>query len=111
VNNIVIILSVFLECVIFAWIFGAERLVGFLNEKSKTLKVGGWWLVLVKYIIPVLLIVIWVGGLLELLSSGSWEFFMVLIVLAVILLVFSLVFTVLPAKSKKWFEAEERIED
>jgi uncharacterized BrkB/YihY/UPF0761 family membrane protein len=47
----------------------------------------------------------------ELLSEGSWEFFMVLIVLAIILLVFSLVFTVLPAKSKEWFEAEERIDE
>lgn len=111
VNNIVIIFSVFLECVIFAWIFKAERLVGFLNEKSKTLKVGEWWLALVKYIIPVLLIVIWIGGLVELLSAGSWEFFMVLIVLAIILLVFSLVFTVLPAKSRQWFEAEERIDE
>jgi NSS family neurotransmitter:Na+ symporter len=110
VNNIVVLFSVIVECIIFAWIFGAERLVDFMNSKSNSLKLGRWWLVLVKYVIPVLLTVIWVGGLYELIIKGTWEYLAVLIVLAVILLVVSLVFTLRPAKSDKWFEAEERIE-
>ena len=111
VNNIVIIISVLIECVLFAWAFKAERLVEFLNSKSRSLKVGKWWLVLVKYVIPVLLSVIWIGGLVELIADGSWEFLAILIVLAAILLVFSAIFTLRPASSPDWLEGEERIED
>ena len=110
VNNIVVLFSVIIECILFAWVFKAERLVDFMNSKSKSLKLGKWWLVLVKYVIPVLLAVIWVGGLSELISNGTWESLVITIVWAVILIISSLIFTVLPAKSKDWFETEERIE-
>lgn len=111
VNNIVLVFSVLVECVLFAWVFKAERLVGFLNSKSRSLKIGRWWLVLVKYVIPVLLSVIWIGGLFELIAGGNWEFLEILIVLAAILLTFSFIFTLRPASSPDWFEAEERIEE
>ena len=110
VNNIVVLFSVIIECILFAWVFKAERLVDFMNSKSKSLKLGKWWLVLVKYVIPVLLAVIWVGGLSELISNGTWESLVITIVWAAILIISSLIFTVLPAKSKDWFETEERIE-
>ena len=110
VNNIVIVFSVIMECIIFAWVFRAERLIDFLNSKSRSLKLGKWWLCLVKYVIPVLLAVIWIGGLLSIISNGTWEYLAILIVLMVILLVFSLIFTLRPAKSDDWFEADERIE-
>ena len=109
VNNIVIILSVFIECVLFAWVFKAERLISFLNNSSKTFKVGKWWLAEVKYIIPALLVVIWFGGLYELIAMKTTESAIVLIVLALILVILSLIFTFLPEKSKDWFKTEERV--
>ena len=101
--------SVIVECVVFAWVFKAERLVDFLNKRSHSLKLGKWWLILVKYIIPVLLSVIWIGGLYDILSNGTWEFLAVLAILSAILRILALIFTVLKPKSKNWFESEERI--
>ncbi|WP_407453007.1 sodium-dependent transporter [Methanobrevibacter sp.] len=109
VNNIVVIFSVFVECVLFAWVFKAERLISFFNSRSKTFKIGKWWLAEVKYIIPLLLIVIWFGGLYELIAMKTTESAIVLIVLALILVIFSLIFTLLPEKSKDWFKTEERV--
>ena len=109
VNNIVIIFSVFVECILFAWVFKAERLIDFMNGRSKHFKLGKWWLVHVKYIIPILLVVIWFGGLYELISMKTTESVMILIVLALILIVSSLIFTFVPAKTKEWFKTEERI--
>ena len=109
VNNIVIIFSVFVECVLFAWVFKAERLIDFLNNRSKTLKLGKWWLWHVKYIIPILLVIIWFGGLYELLGVKTTESGLILLVLALILVIISLIFTLLPAKSKDWLKTEERI--
>ena len=56
-----------------------------------------------------LLIIIWFGGLYEILSGGITEYVVVLIVLASILLIASAIFTLLPSKSDDWFETEERI--
>ncbi len=109
VNNIVIMFSVFVECILFAWVFKAERLISFFNSRSKIFKLGKWWLAEVKYIIPILLIVIWFGGLSELMAMKTTESAIVLIVLALILVIFSLIFTLLPEKSKDWFETEERV--
>ena len=109
VNNIVVILSVFVECILFAWIFKAERLIDFMNGRSKHFKLGKWWLAHVKYIIPILLLVIWFGGLYELIALKTTDAVIVLIVLALILIISSLIFTLLPAKTKEWFKTEERI--
>ena len=110
VNNIVVIMSVFFECIIFAWIFKVERLIGFLNSKSKTIKIGKLWLIQIKYIIPLILIVIWIGGLYDLSSIRTTDSVIILVALALITIIASLIFTRLPAKTKDWFETDERIE-
>ena len=87
VNNVVVIFSVFIECILFAWIFKAERLIDFMNGRSKNFKLGRLWLLQVKYIIPILLIVIWFGGLYELIAMKTTESVMILIVLTLILII------------------------
>jgi NSS family neurotransmitter:Na+ symporter len=109
VNNIVVIFSVIIECILFAWIFKAERLIDFMNGRSKNFKLGRLWLLQVKYIIPILLIAIWFGGLYELSAMKTTESVMILIVLTLILIISSVIFTLLPAKSEDWFKTEERI--
>ena len=109
VNNIVVIISVFVECILFAWVFKAERLIDLLNERSKSIKINKLWLIQVKYVIPVILIVIWIGGLFDLMSIHDVGSMIIIMVLGLITIIASLIFTKLPAKSKDWFETEERI--
>ena len=109
INNILIIFSVFVECILFAWIFKAERLIDFMNGRSKTFKLGNWWLAHVKYIIPAILVVIWFGGLGELLRLKTTDSVIILTGLVLTLIIFSVILTRLPAKSKEWFETQERI--
>ena len=109
INNIFIIVSVFVECILFAWVFKAEKLIDFMNSRSKTFKLGKWWLLHVKYIIPILLVIIWFGGMHELLKIKTTESAMIVTVLALILIIVSWIFTRMPAKSQDWFETEERI--
>ncbi len=109
VNNIVVVFSVIIECILFAWVFKAEKLVKFLNDRSHSLKLGKWWLILVKYIIPILLLVIWIGGLNEILSEANFEFLAILAILFAILFILSFIFTVIKPKSENWYKTEERI--
>ena len=49
-----------IECVLLGWVFGADKLRAFVNEHSK-LKLGAWFDVLIKYLIPAVLgtVLVW----------------------------------------------------
>ena len=110
VNNISLVIAVFLESIIFAWMFNIQKIIGFVNERS-AVNLGKIWVSLVKYVIPVLLIVIWVGGLAETILGGIDTQLIVLIVLAVISFAVAFVLTWLPEKSEDWLNAEERLSE
>ena len=40
INQIAVLLAIVFECILFAWLFDAEKLMGFLNARSRTLKLG-----------------------------------------------------------------------
>lgn len=109
INQIALLLGVILECIIFAWIFKAERLIDFLNSRSKTIKLGSWWLVVVKYILPIFIAIIWIGGLIDVINAGTVDQLVFTAISAAILLIATLIFTVLPAKNPEWENAEERV--
>ena len=97
VNQIAILIGVIFECIIFAWIFKAENIIPKLNAKSKSIKLGKWWLVVVKYVLPIFIAIVWVGGILEVISSGSMLELAILAILTIILLGATFIFTKLPA--------------
>ena len=109
VNQIAILIGVIFECIIFAWIFKAENIIPKLNAKSKSIKLGEWWLVVVKYVLPIFIAIVWVGGILEVISSGSMLELAILAILTVILLGATFIFTKLPAKSGEWDEVKQRL--
>ena len=109
VNQIAILIGVIFECIIFAWIFKAENIIPKLNAKSKSIKLGKWWLVVVKYVLPIFIAIVWVGGILEVIYSGSMLELAILAILTVILLGATFIFTKLPAKSGEWDEVKQRL--
>ena len=109
VNQIAILIGVIFECIIFAWIFKAENIILKLNAKSKSIKLGKWWLVVVKYVLPIFIAIVWVGGILEVISSGSMLELAILAILTIILLGATFIFTKLPAKSGEWDEVKQRL--
>jgi NSS family neurotransmitter:Na+ symporter len=109
INQIALLLGVILECIIFVWIFKAEKLIDFMNSKSKTIKLGNWWLVVVKYVLPIFIAIIWIGGLIDVINAGTFNQLVFTAISAAILLIATLVFTLLPAKNPDWENAEERV--
>ena len=109
VNQIAILIGVIFECIVFAWIFKAENIISKLNAKSKSIKLGKWWLVVVKYVLPIFIAIVWIGGILEVISSGSMLELAILAILTVILLGATFIFTKLPAKSGEWDEVKQRL--
>ena len=109
INQIALLFGVIVECIVFAWIFKAERLVDFLNSRSKTIKLGKWWIIIVKYILPIFVSIVWIGGLIDVINSGTSDQLIFTILSAAILLVASLIFTIRPSKNPDWDNAEDRV--
>ena len=109
VNQIAMLIGVIFECIIFAWIFKVENIIPKLNEKSKSIKLGKWWIAIVKYILPLFIAFVWVGGLAGVISEGSTLELAILAILTIILLGATLIFTKLPPKSRDWNEVKQRL--
>ncbi|AMD17714.1 sodium:calcium symporter [Methanobrevibacter sp. YE315] len=109
INLIALLLAIFFECIIFAWMFKAEKLIDFLNSRSKTFKLGKWWLIIVKYILPMFILIIWIGGIIDVVPNWTFSQLILSVLCGIFLLVTTLIFTILPAKDENWNEKQERI--
>ena len=85
VNQFGILLLIGVQCIIFAWFYGVEHFLPVLNEHS-TIKVGKTWTFVIKYLLPAVLIIMWVIGIVQLFSTAkSFEVMIdIIIILAVL---------------------------
>ena len=92
VNEFGILLLIGIQCIIFAWFYGVEHFLPALNEHS-TFKVGKIWSFVIKYLLPLVLIVMWVVGIVQLFSTA--KSFEIIVDLAIIIgvLVFAFILT------------------
>ena len=65
VNEFGILFLIGIQCIIFGWFYKIEDLIPVLNAHG-TLKVGKKWLFTIKYVLPVLIIGMWVYGVYDL---------------------------------------------
>ena len=91
INKFGILLLIAVQCIIFGWYYGAEKVIPVLNEKSR-IKVGPIWTAIIKYILPILLFIIWAIGIIDLFANATQFELMVDIGIIIIILVFSTIF-------------------
>ena len=70
VNQFGILLLIGIQCIIFAWFYGVEHFLPALNEHS-TFKVGKTWSFVIKYLLPCVLIIMWVVGIIQLFTTAK----------------------------------------
>jgi NSS family neurotransmitter:Na+ symporter len=85
VNEFGILLLIGVQCIVFAWFYGVEHFLPALNEDS-TFKVGKTWSFVIKYLLPLVLIVMWVIGIVQLFSTAKQFEIIVDVIPAVLLM-------------------------
>ena len=81
VNEFGILLLIGIQCIIFAWFYGVEHFLPALNEHS-TFKVGKTWTFVIKYLLPVVLIIMWAVGIFQLFTTAkSFEIMVDLVII------------------------------
>ena len=92
VNQFGILLLIGVQCIIFAWFYGLEHFLPALNEHS-TFKVGKTWSFVIKYLLPVVLIIMWAIGIFQLFTTAKSFEVMVDIIIIVAVLVAAIILT------------------
>ena len=92
VNEFGILLLIGIQCIIFAWFYGVDKFIPALNETS-TFKVGTIWTFVIKYLLPLVLIVMWAIGIIKLFSTAKEFEIMVDLIIIVGVLVFAFILT------------------
>ena len=92
VNEFGILLLIAIQCIIFAWIYGIDSLIPIVNRNS-WFKVGKLWTVILKYILPIVLFVIWGWGIIELYFNAKPLEGIVIILIIIFIIIASLLLT------------------
>ena len=92
VNEFGILLLIGVQCIIFAWFYGLDHFVPILNEHG-LLKVGKVWKTIIKYVLPIFLIIIWAIGIVQLFASAEPFAIMIDLVIIIGVLVVSFALT------------------
>lgn len=109
INQIAILFGVIVECNLFAWTFNCETLIPALNERSRSIKLGKWWVYIVKYILPLFISIVWIGGVYDIIMTGSMAELWAFMILTAILVILTAIFTKLPATNPEWDDTEYRL--
>ena len=92
VNEFGILLLIGIQCIIFAWFYGLDHFLPALNETS-TFKVGKTWKFVIKYLLPIVLIIMWVIGIVQLFSTAKQFEIMVDLVIIIGVMAFAFILT------------------
>ena len=92
VNQFGVILLIPIQAIIFGWIYGLDNVIPVLNEQS-TIKVGKTWKLIIKYIAPIVLFVLWIFGIVQLFSNANTFEITIYSIITIAVLGFSLFFS------------------
>lgn len=68
VNEFGILILIAIQAIIFTWYYDVDELIPVLNENSR-IKVGKKWKFILKYILPLMLILMWIIGIVGILQE------------------------------------------
>lgn len=92
VNKFGVLFLLAIQCIIFTWFYDVDSLMPMLNENSR-FKVGKTWKFVLKYILPIFIIIMWIFGVSDLiLNSDSFEM-MIYILISIVVIIASILFT------------------
>ena len=92
VNEYGILVLIAIQCIIFAWFYGLDKFLPALNGLS-IINVGRTWKLVIKYVLPCFLILMWANGLVKMLKTAQPFEIIVDIIILVAVMVSAIVLT------------------
>lgn len=102
-NNFALLLTIVIECIIFGWIYNFDKLIETMNENS-SIKLGRTWKFVIKFALPICILIFWVSSIQSTILAADFVSQMIMLLLALVIIIVPLIFTILPAKNEKYYE-------
>ena len=97
VNEFGILVLIGIQCIIFAWFYGIEKVMPALNGRS-VIDVGSIWKFIIKYLLPCVLIVMWAIGIVKLFSTAKpFEIIIDIVIIAAVMVAAAFLTRIKPA--------------
>ncbi|MBO7209428.1 MAG: sodium-dependent transporter, partial [Methanobrevibacter sp.] len=74
------------------WFYDIESIIPVLNENDKV-KVGKGWVIILKYILPVFLFIMWFSGVYNLIQNANGFEAIVYTIITIAIIILSYIFT------------------
>lgn len=100
-NKFGLLLTMIIECIIFGWIYGLDKLLVKINEGSK-IKLGNWWKFIIKFFIPFVVGILWIKGNIDTFTNSNLIQIIIQLILLIVLILIPIILTKLPSKSKDY---------
>ncbi len=92
ITGFCILFLIVIQCIIFTWFYDVEGVIHILNENDRV-KVGRTWLFLLKYVLPLFLLLMWITGVYHLLLNANNFELIVYGIISGVVLILSYIFT------------------
>ena len=100
INQFEILLLISLQCVIFTWFYKVEDLIPIINEHGY-INVSRRWVVIIKYILPILIFVMWLYGVYDLfINATAFELYLDISIFIVVTVVAFILTKIKPKESE-----------
>ena len=97
VNEFGILVLIGIQCIIFAWFYGVDKVMPALNGRS-LIDVGTTWKFIIKYLLPCVLIVMWAIGIVKLFSTAKpFEIIIDIVIIAAVMVAAAFLTRIKPA--------------
>ena len=106
ITQFAIILGVLLEIIVLGWVYDIEDIRSVINSNSY-IKVDKSWIITIKFILPIILTIIWILGVYNLILVGDRQSLLVQSVIASIFVIVPLALTVIPYKGDYFLDLSE----
>lgn len=93
-----LLLNALLEIIIIGWIYGLDNMLDGLNKNATFLKLGTKWKIMIKYIIPIILVILWISGMKDLLTNSDTFSLVMQGILIAALIIIPAILTKAPAR-------------
>lgn len=98
-NQFAILIGIISECIVFSWFYKLDELLNILKFKSDLIRKT--WKLFIKFIIPVILVFVWINGIYSLIYSEDILMVLIQLIIAIFLIIIPAILTYLPKSNKK----------
>ncbi len=106
ITQFAIIFGVLLEIIVLGWVYDIEDIRSVLNSNSY-IKVDKSWIITIKFILPIILTIIWILGVYNLILVGDRQSLLVQSVIASIFVIVPLALTIIPYKTDYFLDLSD----